>query len=243
MPTKINFTVPAGWHELADSELRFIFGLMAADFNSDAIKTLCLLRWNRCKVLSRQSDGTALLRMGDDCFEVRPAQMAELLPALAWLSELPPVPVRPSRLRRARAIAADFQGVPLETYIIADNLYQGFLATRQDALLDELAALLYGKRVRTSPADRIAVFYWVASLKGFFARRYPDFFQPAGADGNLLGSPAPSVEDAMNSMIRALTKGDVTKEREILALDTWRALTELNAMAREYREINSKAKS
>ena len=33
----------------------------------------------------------------------------------------------------------------------------------------------------------------------------------------------------MNAQIRALTKGDVTKEKEILALDTWRALTELNA--------------
>ena len=33
----------------------------------------------------------------------------------------------------------------------------------------------------------------------------------------------------MNAQIRALTKGDVTKESEVLALDTWRALTELNA--------------
>ena len=36
--------------------------------------------------------------------------------------------------------------------------------------------------------------------------------------GNLLGSAAPSVEDAMNAQIRALTKGDVTKEKEVLAL-------------------------
>ena len=41
-------------------------------------------------------------------------------------------------------------------------------------------------------------------------------------------------------MIRALTKGDITKEREILALDTRRALTELDAQAREYQEFNSK---
>ena len=72
--------------------------------------------------------------------------------------------------------------------------------------------------------------------------KYSDFFQPtANADtgGNLLGSSAPSVEDAMNTQIRALTKGDVTKEAEVLALDTHRALTELNAQAREYRELNT----
>jgi hypothetical protein len=45
---------------------------------------------------------------------------------------------------------------------------------------------------------------------------------------------------AVNAQIRALTKGDVTKEKEVLALDTWRALTELDALAREYQEINTK---
>lgn len=39
-------------------------------------------------------------------------------------------------------------------------------------------------------------------------------------------------------MIRALTKGDITKEREILALDTHRALTELDAQAKEYQELD-----
>ena len=41
-------------------------------------------------------------------------------------------------------------------------------------------------------------------------------------------------------MIRALTKGDITKEPEILALDTHRALTELDAQAKEYKEFNAK---
>lgn len=43
----------------------------------------------------------------------------------------------------------------------------------------------------------------------------------------------------MNAQIRALTKGDVTKEAEVFALDTHRALTELNAQAREYKQLNS----
>ena len=47
----------------------------------------------------------------------------------------------------------------------------------------------------------------------------------------------------MNAQIRALTKGDVTKEAEVLALDTWRALTELNVQAKEYKELNAKTKA
>ena len=131
--------------------------------------------------------------------------------------------------------------MPFETYIVVDNLYQGYLQTQSDDLLDELASVLYpGIKTPLTPDERIAIFYWVASLKDHFARRYPDFFQPAEsvASDNLLGSPSQSVEAAMNAQIRALTKGDVTKEAEVLALDTHRALTELNAQAREYKELN-----
>ena len=45
------------------------------------------------------------------------------------------------------------------------------------------------------------------------------------------------LQEAMDAQIRALTKGDVTKEAEVLQLDTWRALTELNAQAKEYEEL------
>lgn len=40
-------------------------------------------------------------------------------------------------------------------------------------------------------------------------------------------------------MIRALTGGDITKEERILKMDTWRALTELDAKARESERLKS----
>ena len=83
-------------------------------------------------------------------------------------------------------------------------------------------------------------------MKAFFSNRFSDFLQPiAGAsDGNLLGSPniGAQLQEAMDAQIRALTKGDITKEKEILALDTWRALTELNAQAREYKQLQAQLK-
>ena len=44
----------------------------------------------------------------------------------------------------------------------------------------------------------------------------------------------------MNAQIRALTGGDITKEKAVLAMDTWRALTELDAKARDYEELERK---
>lgn len=76
------------------------------------------------------------------------------------------------------------------------------------------------------------------------AMRFPDFYQPTSGDQqNLHGSEraiGTVLQEAMDAQIRALTKGDITKESEILAMDTWRALTELNAQAKEYKQINEK---
>ena len=44
----------------------------------------------------------------------------------------------------------------------------------------------------------------------------------------------------MNAQIRALAQGDITKEKEILSMDCWRALTELNEKAREIKEFTQK---
>ena len=237
----INFILPQDWQELGDKRLRYVYELIAAEHTTDEIKTICLLRWSGTKVIGRQDSGSYLLKKGKLLFEVTSVTLAELLPHLAWLGSLPTVPVRISKINRQQALPADFEGVPFETYIICDNLYQGYLATQDDNLLDELGATLYGKSMTFKPAERINIFYWFAALKETLSKKYSDFFQPlAGVDdGNLLGSST-SVEDAMNAQIRALTKGDITKEAEVLALDTHRALTELNAQAREYKELNAK---
>lgn len=219
----INFIVPQGWHELSDKQLRYVYQLLANEYATDEIKTLCLLQWSGTKVIGRQvidhvaspreETGAYLLKRGKLMFEVTPLTLAELLPHLDWLGALPTVPVRISKINHAHALPADFSEVPFETYIIVDNLYQSYLQTQSDDLLDELANVLYGKPIKLKPYERINIFYWVASLKDFFARRYPDFLQPVSAatGGNLLGSSAPSVEEAMNAQIRALTKGDITK--------------------------------
>ncbi|MDE7135692.1 MAG: hypothetical protein K2N91_03590, partial [Muribaculaceae bacterium] len=89
------------------------------------------------------------------------------------------------------------------------------------------------------------VFYWFISVKDFYKRRFDHFFA-GNVDENALGSAAPSakqIEDAMNAQIRALTKGDISKEEEILNMPVLRALTELNAQAREYQEFNRKTKA
>ncbi len=238
----ISFSLPNSWTELTDRQLTLVYSLLATDRSTVEIKTLCMMKWSGAKVIGRQYNGAYLLRKGKFLFEITPLTIAQLLPYLDFLGSLPTVPVRPVRLKHRPAIAADFSEVPFEKFIIVDNLYQGYLQIHDESLLDEMSTVLYpGIKIPLAPEQRVAVFYWTASLKDYFSRRYPDFFQPVSeVETNMLRAPSMNVEAAMNAQIRALTKGDITKEAEVLSLDTHRALTELDAQAREFRELNSR---
>lgn len=240
----INLIVPRGWHELDDKQLRYLFGLLADDYTSAEIRTLCLLRWSGLKVIYRYNDDF-VFRLGKEDFKLSATVVADTIEALKWLDEIPSFPVRISRIGKFTALPSDFNAVPFEKFIYCDNLYQGYLHTKDDALLDEMMKVLYdGWNSKGLPLERIATFYWFASLKQYFAKTFHHFFQhTGGSDANLLGSTksmGEQVTEAMNAQIRALTKGDITKEKEVLAMDCWRALTELNAQAKEYNELNQK---
>ncbi len=177
----INFIVPQGWHELSDKQLRYVYQLLANEYAADEVKTLCLLQWSGTKVIGRQESGAYLLKKGKILFDVTPLTLAELLPHLDWLGSLPTSPVRLSKINRQLALPADFSEVPFETFIICDNLYQGYITTQDDALLDQLGATLYGKSMTFKPYERISIFYWFAALKDTFSRKFPAFFQPIDA--------------------------------------------------------------
>lgn len=241
---KIDITIPKGWHELDDKQLTYIYSLMAEEMDITEVKVSCFFKWGQVEFIGMQPNGLYLFKKGPILFEYSSEKMNELLSHLDWVEDLPAMPLRISKIKRRQALSADFAEVPFEKFIMVDNMYQGYMATRDESLLDQMSVILYNGEFKLKPAHRVNIFFWVLSLKNFFANRYKYFFQPASdtQGDNLLGSNSVSVEDAMNAQIRALTKGDVTKEKEILSLDTWRALTELNAQAKEYKDLNAKTK-
>ena len=241
----INLTVPISWEKLNEKQLRYVFGLIAHGFAMQQIKTYCLFRWSGMDVMQKYGNKW-WCKHGKKEFLLTTAQVNAAVKSMDWLDSLPASPVRLRRIGKFRAVAADFQEVPFETFIICDNLYQGYLATKQDEILDQMAVHLYGSpNVEPSPKERVCIFYWFASLKEMFARQFKHFFRPVTADngGNMIGQEKSQYEllnESVNAQIRALTKGDVTKEKEVLAIDTWRALTELDALAKEYEDFNKK---
>lgn len=127
----INLNVPKGWHELDDAQLRYVYSLIAKEFAADEIKTLALLHFSGCKVIARHDKNSFLLKHGKDVFQTSGTQLAEVIHSLGWLDAIPASPVRLRKLRNHASVDAEFQGVSFETYIVVENLYQGFLSTQK----------------------------------------------------------------------------------------------------------------
>lgn len=249
----LRFTVPTSWQQLSDKQLRYVFRLLAADFSVAQLKVLCLLRFNKAIVV-RQEGAIFIVRHNRKLYPLSALQLTEATESLAYLGDIPSYPVRLKHVgtlhlplgggRRGLPVRADFQDVSFNDFLTLDNLYQGYLQTQRGDLLREMAKVMYrSSRVRLNRTEEVCIFYWFTSVKQMFARMFRNFFKNASADDGMPHTLSfEQLQESMNTQIRALTNGDITKEREVLAMDCWRALTELDAKARDYEELRKAAK-
>ena len=248
MEAFFNLSLPKSWADLSDPQLLFFFRQLATDKPMAEIQTLCLCQWANVLVRCRLYGSVYLVQHGKQQATLTLHQFVCAITALDFLKSFSPYPIRIRTFGKARAIAADFQGVPFSTFISTDNYYQGFLHTKNEALLNHLATLLYPKvkSRHLTPPLLLNAFYWFSSLKQYLARLFPHFLQPMSSSSEDLLGYAPPIGEvlrtAMNAQIRALTGGDITKEEAVLSMDTWRALTELDAKAKEVEDIKRQTK-
>lgn len=243
MEAVFNITLPTSWAELTDEQLLMAYHLFARDLSAAEVKTLCIMKWNGLQVLSQMPDKRFLIKREKEVVPLSIRQIQQATSVLDYLDSFAPMPVRIARIGKYHALPADFEKVPFEEFLFVENLFQGYLNTQNEELLLQMAQVLYASDyVKPDKAQLVGIFYWIASLKQYFAGQFPNFYKPASStDGNLLGNGQTDLyhqlRDSTNAMIRALTGGDITKEAAIMKMDTWRALTELDAKAREAEEI------
>lgn len=244
MQSNINLILPKGWQELDDKQLRFVFHLLASDHTAAQIKVLCLLKWGKIRIMHRKG-AVFIVKHNGQQFPLSALQLTEASQSLSWLDDIPQFPVRLSRIGRHHPIRADLQTLPFGDFLILDNFYQGYLQTTNPELVREMATILYqSHKIRLDKGEVIAVFYWFTSVKQMFARVFHHFFRSVSGQDGMTAMPShQQLREAVDTQIRALTGGDITKEKDVLNMDCWRALTELDAKARDYEEMKKSSKS
>ena len=233
----LDVTLPTSWGELSDEQLRIVYDTLSVEASTAGIAGILFFALSGLS-LKGSDNGHYIISDGERLMRIDVDDLGTLTRTLDWVNSLPERPVRLASIGESQAVNADLSGVPFDVYLYCENLYQGYLMTKNSDLLTQMLAKLY----KPSPtpvgeAEQTMMFYWWASLKEHLSKMFPNFF--GGSSDNLLGNVATpaTVRASMNNQIRALTKGDITKEAQVLAMDVWRALTELDAQAKEYDEL------
>ena len=112
MEAFFNLSLPTDWQSLSDSQLQYFFTQLSDDLLMEEILTLCLFKWADLRVLYKTHDGSYLVKRRhkqkqEATLTIRQVQVATA--SLDFLRQFAPLPVRISKIRRATAIAADFQ--------------------------------------------------------------------------------------------------------------------------------------
>lgn len=226
--------MPTTWSELTETQFLYVIGLLAMGVPAERAQVYAFLRFAGLGIVKADAD-TLLLRRGGDLCRIARRDLLLGAMSLDFMQEPPDVPQRPAEWQGRKAVDAQMHGVPFGHYLQIENYMQRYIAQPDDALLLPMAALLYPglSPKNVPPLLRYAMLHWLTGLKLFFARAFPDLYRPVKADAD---EPA-DLRGAMLAQVRALTAGDVTKEQTVLNVDTWTALDELNAKAREAREL------
>lgn len=246
----LNLHVPHSWSELTQDQLRYALFLLTQGWEEWQVRTYLFARFAGIDVLNEKKDGW-LCEVETDKgkktrFFLELWQIRSFCEAFDYVFDGNGADNRLESIGLYKAADVELYDYPFEYYLIADNYFQQYMMSDKsnEEPLKELARYLYldseGKspdRIECTVPELMGVFLWYVRIKHNFSEKFPHLFKPAaegGEDYDMVG--------AMNAQIRALTGGDITKEEIIRKADVWRALTELEAKAREAEELNKRLK-
>lgn len=238
---KVNMHIPSQWSELTQEELCMVLQVIAtlSDLNMNDVKAAVLLRLNNMAVIRRTAEGW-LCRKEEGYFILGEEYLPDLFDMLSYLERPEDMTDRIHAIGKHEAVDMWLKKLKFGLYLTLENYYQAYLASRKQELLEKMTRVLYDIEDST-PIEgwhMIGTFFWYVAVKKRFASEFPHFLKPVG-EGQETGTPS-SQKEIMTAQIRLLTKGDITKNEAILNTDTWSALTELDALAKESEEFKQR---
>lgn len=236
----IDLDLPTSWQDMSAEDI-VVWAKLATALPPNRAKIYYILHLLKLGHINITYAGLLVSPIDKNVYAIlSPEQVAVAIEELDFLDNYPTMVIDVPKLGCWTVESTDLQGVEFRYYLMAENYFQAYLQTRDKSALLHLIETISGKDendvAELEPWVEYLTVLWYTSVKGLFASLFPDLFKSSAS-----GEP-PTSEDmrqAMDAQIRALTGGDITKENLILSADTWRALTELNAKAREANEYRN----
>lgn len=249
---EMSFSVPTGWKELTQEQFRFvmrIIWLFSVNSVNDAWKqramSAVLVRFLNIEVMHNTDSGWMCReKKSGGCFILDPELLPSMMEKISWAVDTDNLTVRIDKVGEYHAVDFKLQELPFGEYLMAENFFQAYLIGKEEKSLVGLARVLYRIPDDASVPELreevlLATFLWFNAVKQELGRQFPHFLKLSGEQGEAVTKQ--SLVESMRAQIRLLTKGDVTKEQYVRDnVDTWTAMAELDALAKEAEEIKQK---
>lgn len=239
----IDLHVPASWGEMTQQQLRYTLWLLVHFADHTVVKTYMFCRFAGVDIIRKTRYGWKCKIDGiARAVYIKTWEIQEFIHQLDYIDSYDSFDGRLDAVDGYHATDVLLQGVTFETYLNAEKYYQNFQQTKDDKWIACLACQLYEDdegnnpdEMALSPEETLGTMLWYAHVKQVLSHEFKHFFRPAPSNSDEVDQP--DYLEIYNNELRALTGGDITKEEEVLQMDTWRALTELDAKAREAEEL------
>lgn len=231
----LSVTIPTSWQEVTDEQLYYVFRLLGKGIPTERVMMYAFMRLAGLHIVKEQNGSVLIVRKGNKAYPIRKEDLQYGALRLEFLEKPSDYPVRLSTYKGKAAVDAELHEFPFGHYLQVENYFQAFLQTNEDECIAAIATLLYpdfaGKPDETLQYNLLS---WIYGIKQHFAREFSDLFRtvPQKSNENEENN-FPDMKAITEAEIRALNGGDITKTKEIFEADTWGALAELNAKARE----------
>ncbi len=251
----INLTTPANWLELSNKQLKFVSKLFMSEFASaqTSFLTLALIFFTKIKIKETGSLSYRLKVPKQKSFRISASLLLTITSTLQWLLD-EVTEIKPLRsIAFAKPVNYRLHNTNFEVFLAAENYYIAFEQTKDPVHLNNLVACLYYLPLQKFNEKKIqkrsryftlvplhvkyTVFLWYSGFRYIVSKKCPDLFSSNKKASN---QAKIVIKDHILGLIRGLTEGDVTKTNNIYKTDTWTALYELDAKAKEGREFREK---
>ena len=224
---------PVTWHQLTQEQLRYVLKLLVRNLDPVEVKIRVLCAFSGLRV-RRKLQASYKCEIGSGrkrrIVYVQAWQVQSMFDQLGFIDRVEDTDVRLEIIGGCHAVDLYLHGMSFRDYLMCERFYQLFLIHRKDEFLDKLASYLYvgdKDHWELSPVERLGTFMWFTHVKKALSENFRHLFQSGDESENY------DLIASMNAQIRALTDGDVTREEQVLNVDCWRALTELDCKVRD----------
>ena len=246
----LHLECPKSWAEMSQEQLQYTLDLIGSGLYNDVeIRTYMLFRFCGIEVLKKRYRCVSCRVKLDTgkwhYFDLQDWQVQDMIGQLSFVSSYENFGCGLDTAGEFKAADKLLSGYQFGWFLSCERKYQAYLKTKEFRFLEDLARMMFmdgdipvgdgQKEMEVDTALGMSVFFWYSWIKLEFSKLFPHFFKPVDKMGGEF-----SFLESYNAQIRALTDGDVTKEEAVKQIECKRALTELDAKAREAEDFKAK---